>query len=100
MRVGRVHYHGGFADVSDGEYLGCPVAIKRLKMEGDSDRIFKVLATNLMHYHRSVFHSDFAGRLSVGNTYPTQTYCLCWGFLYPQTHVASELSPSGCPTGM
>lgn len=43
IRVGRVRYHGGFADVSDGEYSGQPVAVKRLKMnEGDSDKIFKV----------------------------------------------------------
>lgn len=43
IRVGKVRYHGGFADVSDGEYLGQPVAVKRLKMnEGDSDKIFKV----------------------------------------------------------
>jgi hypothetical protein len=100
IRVGRVRYYGGFADVSDGDYLGCPVAIKRLKMEGDSDRLFKVLAINLMNYPRSAFYSDFAGRSSVGNTCPTQTYCLCWEFLYSQTLVVFVLSPSGCPTGM
>jgi len=43
IRSGTVRYHGGSADVSDGEYLGSPVAIKCLKMsEADSDRIFKV----------------------------------------------------------
>ena len=51
MRIGRVYYHGGFADVSDGEYSGLPVAIKRLKMnEGDPDRVFKVPSINLVHY--------------------------------------------------
>jgi len=41
--VGRVHYHGGFAEVSNGGYLGSAVAIKSLKTnEEDSDRIFKV----------------------------------------------------------
>jgi hypothetical protein len=46
------------------------------------------------------FHSGFAGRSSAGNTCPTQTYCLCWEFQRPQTHVVSGLSPSGCPTEM
>ena len=46
--IGRVCYHGGFADVTDGEYLGRPVAIKYLKMdEENSDRIFKVPLVNL-----------------------------------------------------
>ena len=50
--VGRVQYHGGFADISSGEYLGFPVAVKRLKMnEGDSDRTFKVPPINLAHRH-------------------------------------------------
>ena len=44
IHVGRVFYHGGFADVRDGEYLGCPVAIKYLRIkEEDSDRALKVL---------------------------------------------------------
>jgi len=51
IRVGLVRYYGGFADVSDGEYSGCPVAIKRLKMnEGDYDRIFKVPLINFTQY--------------------------------------------------
>ena len=49
IHIGKVRYHGVFAKVSDGEYLGCAVAIKRLKMKGDSDRIFKVLAIGLAH---------------------------------------------------
>jgi len=56
IHVGQVYYHGGFADVSDGEYLGCPVAIKRLRMnEGDSDRIFKVSLVNLTRCLCSAF---------------------------------------------
>lgn len=51
-RIGRVHYHGGFADVSDGEYSGLSVAIKSLKMnEGDPDRIFKVPSIYPTHCH-------------------------------------------------
>jgi len=43
IRVGRVYYHGGFAEVSIGEYMGCPVAIKYLKInEEEADRTFKV----------------------------------------------------------
>ena len=56
IRVGRVFYHGGFTEVSSGEYLGSPVAIKRLKInEGDSDSIFKVPPTNPSHHHCSTF---------------------------------------------
>ena len=52
IRVGRVYYHGGFADVSNGEYLGCPVAIKHLRMNGESsDRVFKVVSTALLYHH-------------------------------------------------
>jgi len=48
--VGKVFCHGGFADVSDGEYSGRPMAIKSLRMnEGDSDRIFKVSLLNPVH---------------------------------------------------
>jgi len=59
MRVGRVLCHGGFADVSGGEYLGFPVAIKRLKMDEDSDRSFGVPSVNSEHYH----HSSLTQRL-------------------------------------
>lgn len=56
LRVGQVRYYGGFAEVSDGEYLGSPVAIKCLKInEGDSDRIFKVFSTNLTYCRCSAF---------------------------------------------
>ena len=56
IRVGAVCCHSGFADVSDGEYLGFSVAIKRLRMnEGDSDRCFKVPPTNCTQCHRSAF---------------------------------------------
>ena len=56
IHAGRIHYRSGFADVSDGEYLGCPVAIKRLKTNGrDSNKIFKVPLANLMCYRCSTF---------------------------------------------
>ena len=40
--------------MSYGEYLGFPVAIKRLKMNepGDSDRVFKVPLFNLAYDYR------------------------------------------------
>ena len=45
---GSIFHHGGLTEVSSGEYLGSPVAIKRLKMnEGDPDSIFKVALLNL-----------------------------------------------------
>ena len=43
IRIGSVRDRGGCSEVSDGEYLGCTVAIKDLKTNrGDFDRIFKV----------------------------------------------------------
>ena len=51
IRVGRGLYHGMFTEVSSGEYLGFPVAIKRLKVnEGDPDSTFKVPLVNLTHH--------------------------------------------------
>lgn len=47
IRVGSIQDRGGFSEVSDGEYLGCTVAIKDLKTRKDDfDRIFKVCSTN------------------------------------------------------
>lgn len=42
--ISEVHYYGGFADVSKGEYLGCCVAVKRLRIgtKDPSNKIFKV----------------------------------------------------------
>ena len=52
--MGNVFYHGGLADVSNGDYLGYPVAIKRLRMnEGDYGRIFKVPLPNPVHHRCS-----------------------------------------------
>ncbi|KAF9647138.1 kinase-like protein [Thelephora ganbajun] len=49
IHVGRVHYHGGFADVSDGKYQGCTVAIKQLRVDkGDSGKIFKRLCREII----------------------------------------------------
>ena len=43
VHVGGAYFHGGFADVSDGKYMGSPVAIKRLKISyADHNKIFKV----------------------------------------------------------
>jgi len=45
IRVGDAHRFGGFADVVEGEYMGCRVAIKHLRF-GTKDpfnKIFKVL---------------------------------------------------------
>ena len=56
IRIGDVHYYGGFAVVSDGEYQGCTVAIKHLKTnEVGSDTIFKVSPINLINRKRLAF---------------------------------------------
>ena len=48
----KVRCYGGSADVSDGEYLGNPVAVKRLTMDkGDPEKIFKVPLLNLVYHH-------------------------------------------------
>ena len=41
----KVHRSGGFADVSQGEYLGRQVAVKQLRLwaKDEVDKIFKVL---------------------------------------------------------
>ena len=55
VRIGQAFYQGGFGDVYDGEYLGLPVAVKRLRIyEGDRDRAFKVFPINLTYIHCSV----------------------------------------------
>ena len=60
IHIGRVRYHSGSADVSDGEYLGLPVAIKRLRMnEGESGGIFKVPLISPVHYRRSAVAQRF-----------------------------------------
>jgi len=43
--VGNIHRSGGFADVSQGEYLGRQVAVKQLRLwaKDEVDKIFKVL---------------------------------------------------------
>ena len=48
IHVGETQYpEGGFADMSDGEYQGCAVAIKNLGMNGDgSGKFFKVFSAN------------------------------------------------------
>ena len=45
ISIGSVRYYGGFADVSEGQYLGRRVAIKHLRtgMKDASNTIFKVL---------------------------------------------------------
>ncbi|KAF9784796.1 kinase-like domain-containing protein [Thelephora terrestris] len=49
LHVGRLCRHGGFAEVSNGEYMGCPVAIKYLKTnEEDANRTFKRLCREII----------------------------------------------------
>jgi len=50
--VGNLHCYGGFADVSEGEYLGRRVAIKHLRIarKDASNKIFKVLNFSLTQY--------------------------------------------------
>ena len=92
IRVGRVHYHGGFAEVSNGEYLGRPVAIKSLKIgDGDSNRAFRVPLINFLACHhylaftqrlcreiigwKYLFHPNISPLLGVSVS--TDPHCFC-----------------------
>ena len=84
IRVGRVYYRGGFADVSKGEYFGRPVAIKRLKMnEGESERAFRVrlvkLAATVLLFrsHPAVMSGDYRLETSVPSEHPTVARGFC-----------------------
>ena len=70
-RVGVACNRGGFAEVSDGEYLGSRVAIKRLKTnEWDTDESFKVLS--------------ISPRNTIDRSAFTQWFCreiICWKHL-------------------
>ena len=51
-----MHYHTLFADVSKGEYLGSPVAVKHLRVyEGGRGQFFKVPSTYSVHTRFSTF---------------------------------------------
>ena len=57
IHVGRGYCKGGFGVVSNGEYLGRPVAIKDLETgKENSDATFKVRSINFTHYSCSVFN--------------------------------------------
>ena len=49
IHTSSLHRRGGFADVSEGEYLDCHVAIKDLRFgtRDASNRIFKVLNSSV-----------------------------------------------------
>ena len=87
--------------MSDGEYLGHPVAIKCLRTnKGDSNSIFKVPLPNLSTTFAQLSPRGYVERLSVGNIYPTGISYLCSEFSCPQLHMVFAFSQSGCPTGM
>ena len=109
IRVGSICSHSRFAYVCNGEYSGCPVAIKHiqaasLKMnKGESDRTFKVCLIDHIYYHCSTLclsPSGYVERSLVGNICPIRTSCPCWGFPFPEIHIGSAFSLNGCQTGM
>ncbi|KAF9651759.1 kinase-like protein [Thelephora ganbajun] len=84
IRVRRAHGRGGFADVSNGKYLGCPVAIKRLRMhEGDSDRIFRRLCQEVVVW-KHLSHPNILPLLGVSVS--TDPHCF---------RILSEWMPNG-----
>ena len=72
--MGTVRYRSGFADVSDGEYLGLHVAIKSLRMnDGGSPVFFKVSSTKSI-YHRCSFHPAVMSRDNLLETFDPSKY--------------------------
>lgn len=60
IRVGKFRCHGGHADVSEGEYLGSPVAIKCFKISEEGyEGIFKVPSIGLARNDYSAFTQKF-----------------------------------------
>ncbi|KAF9647235.1 kinase-like protein, partial [Thelephora ganbajun] len=73
VRITQYYHRGGFGDVSSGEYLGCPVAIKRLRMnERDSDKIFKRLCREIISW-KHLSHPNILPLLGVSVS--TGPYC-------------------------
>jgi len=103
ITVGKIRRCGGFADVSEGEYLGRRVAIKHLRFgtEDAFNKIFKVVKLQLTQLFivAQLARSDFAVRLSGGSACLTQTSCHCWGSLSPRIPIISVSSPTGCEMG-
>ena len=94
IHIKEVQYHGGFADVSDGEYQGRAVAVKCLRM----NKSFKVFLVNLVNHFCSLSLSGCVERLSSGNICLTLISCPCSGFPSLPTHIGSVSSLSGCLT--
>ena len=72
--MGTVCYRSGFADVSNGEYLGLPVAVKSLRVnDGDSPKSFKVFSMDLVYRRRS-FHIAVVSRDHLLETFDPSKY--------------------------
>lgn len=105
VRVGKICCGRGFAVVCDGEYLGCPVAIKYLRTSvEDSDRASKVPPVSLVSYPPLTISAHFTQSLVreiiawKHRSHPNILPLL--GFTYLRSGIASIFSPSGRPTGM
>ena len=97
IRVGRIYIPGGLAEVSDGEYLGRPVAIKYIKVSGeDFNKIFKVPSISLSRHRCSAFPRGFVEKSSGGDICRTRTFCLCWVSLSLVIRGVSTFLRSGC----
>ncbi|KAF9644194.1 kinase-like protein, partial [Thelephora ganbajun] len=76
IHVGSAHGRGGFADVSNGKYLGCSVAIKRLRMsQEDSDRIFKRLCREVIVW-KHLSHPNILPLLGVSVSIDPHCFCI------------------------
>ena len=83
LHADSLHRRGGFADVSEGGYLGRRVAIKVLRFgtKDASNSIFKVPNSSATGYFITVHfvNSNSVGKSLFGKSYLIQTSCHCWG---------------------
>ena len=82
IRVGSVQDRGGFSEVSNGEYLGNPVAIKDLKANnGDFNRTFKVCLISpcviIAELPLAVLSRNYWLETSIPPEYPASIGCFC-----------------------
>jgi len=102
IKVGKIRRCGGFADVSEGEYLGRRVAVKHLRFGTEDAFIFKVSKSQPTRSFivAQLAHSSFAVKLSAGSACLTPTSCHCWGSLSLRIPGVSASSLTGCEMGM
>ena len=99
IQVKVVRHDGVIAEVSEGEYQGTPVAIKRFKVnDGDSDKAFKVHSINRAHHPYSVFTQRFCREVITWKHLTHPNILPLWGVSITaehRLHILTEWMPNG-----